>query len=203
MPKSIRVTSTDKTESKEKETVSTTAADAELIEMSLAHADSAAARWHRRAASAPLWMLTLASRSRIAAGAVSIVLAALLGTAVLTGIYVVVIALAALMVPGLPSAVVSTMGVSPGEVTATNDAFMFMGVMPVLFVAVTAGVTAGIVVYRILVWTVRFVLGLVSCAVVSKQAVSRMAQRRREHLPQRRVVKRRHLVDYAAGTATE
>lgn len=173
--------------------------DAHLTDAALAQIDASALKWHMRAAKAPSWMLNLAAKSRVLAGIVAIIVTALLTTVVAMGVYTVLVALAALMVPGLPSAVISTVGVSANEVKASNDAFMFMAVMPVLFLVIALGVPIGLLVFRIASWLAQFVVSLVSCAVVSKQAVSRMAHHRQEHAPAKRTIKRRHLADFAAA----
>lgn len=173
--------------------------DARCADAALAQIDASALKWHMRAAKAPSWMLNLAAKSRVLAGIVAIIVTALLTTVVVMGVYTVLVALAALMVPGLPNAVISTIGVSANEVKASNDAFMFMGVMPVLFLVIALGVPIGLLVFRIASWLVQFVVSLVSCAVVSKQAVSRMAHHRREHAPAKRTIKRRHFADFAAA----
>lgn len=135
--------------------------------------------WERRCAYAPLWAQRIGMRSRVLMFIVACVVAVLMAVLVLSGIYVVTALVGSLVVPALPNLVTSMTGASVQEINTDQDAFLFMVVFPALFIVIALAVAVGLCVYKVIVMCVRYTMSMLSCALVSKDVVSRMYHTRR------------------------
>lgn len=135
--------------------------------------------WERRCAYAPLWAQRLGMRSRVLMFIAACIATVLMAVLVLSGIYVVTALVGSLVVPALPDVVTSMTGVSVQEINTDQDAFLFMVVLPALFIVVALAVAVGLCVYKIIVSCARYTMSMLSCALVSKDVVSRMYHTRR------------------------
>ena len=152
--------------------------------------------WEKLCAFAPLWAQRLAMRSRILAFLAALVVSILMMIAVISGIYTLTTVLGAIVAPVLPELITSTAGVSLQEINTDQDAFLFMVVLPALFILITWAVVTGLCVYRLVRFCGKYAMSMLSCALVSKEVVSRMYHTRRAASDFRGAsLKRRHFVD--------
>lgn len=135
--------------------------------------------WEQRCAYAPLWAQRIGMRSRVLMFITACIVTVLMAVLVLSGIYVVTALVSSLVVPALPNVVTSMTGASVQEINTDQDAFLFMVVLPALFIVVALAVAVGLCVYKIIVSCVRYAMSMLSCALVSKDVVSRMYHTRR------------------------
>lgn len=135
--------------------------------------------WERRCAYAPLWAQRIGMRSRVLMFITACIATVLMAVLVLSGIYVVTALVGSLVVPALPNVVTSMTDASVREIATDQDAFLFMVVLPALFIIVALAVAVGLCVYKIIVLCARYTMSMLSCALVSKDVVSRMYHTRR------------------------
>lgn len=152
--------------------------------------------WEKLCAFAPLWAQRLAMRSRILVFLAALIVSILMMIVVISGIYTLTTVLGAIVAPILPELITSTAGVSLQEINTDQDAFLFMVVMPALFILITWAVVTGLCVYRLVRFCGKYAMSMLSCALVSKEVVSRMYHTRRAASDFRGAsLKRRHFVD--------
>lgn len=152
--------------------------------------------WEKLCAFAPLWAQRLATRSRVLAFLAALIVSILMMIAVISGIYTLTTVLGAIVAPVLPELITSTAGVSLQEINTDQDAFLFMVVMPALFILITWAVVTGLCVYRLVRFCGKYAMSMLSCALVSKEVVSRMYHTRRAASKFRGAsLKRKHFVD--------
>jgi len=160
--------------------------------------------WERRCATAPLWMQRVAMKSRVLAFLLACVVAVVMAVLILSGIYVATTVIGAFIVPGLPEMIVTTSGASLQEINTDNDAFMFMVVLPAVFILMTWAVAVGLCVYTVIRAGWRYVVSMLSCALVSKDVVSRMYHTRRAASDfQRSSFRGKHIVDVVDSWSTK
>lgn len=152
--------------------------------------------WEKLCARAPLWAQRLAMRSRVLVFVVALIVSVLMMIAVISGIYTATTVIGAVVTPALPGMVTSTAGVSLQEISTDQDAFLFMVVLPTLFILITWAVVTGLCIYRLVRFCGKYVMSILACALVSKEVVSRMYHTRRDASGFRRAsLKRKHFVD--------
>ena len=152
--------------------------------------------WEKLCVRAPLWAQRVAMRSRALVFVVALVVSVLMTIAVISGIYTATTVIGAVVAPALPGMVTSTAGVSLQEINTDQDAFLFMVVLPTLFILITWAVVTGLCIYRLVRFCGRYVMSILACALVSKEVVSRMYHTRRDASGfRRRSLKRKHFVD--------
>lgn len=152
--------------------------------------------WEKLCAFAPLWAQRLAMRSRILVFLAALIVSILMMIAVISGIYTLTTVLGAIVAPVLPELITSTGGVSLQEINTDQDAFLFMVVLPALFILITWAVVTGLCVYRLVRFCGKYAMSMLSCALVSKEVVSRMYHTRRAASDFRGAsLKRKHFVD--------
>ena len=152
--------------------------------------------WEKLCAFAPSWAQRLAMRSRVLAFLAALIVSILMMIAVISGIYTLTTVLGAIVAPALPELITSTAGVSLQEINTDQDAFLFMVVMPALFILITWAVVTALCVYRLMRFCAKYAMSMLACALVSKEVVSRMYHTRRAASKFRGAsLKRRHFVD--------
>ena len=160
--------------------------------------------WERRCATAPLWMQRVAMKSRVLAFLLACVVAVVMAVLILSGIYVATTVIGAFIVPGLPEMIATTSGASLQEIKTDNDAFMFMVVLPAVFILMTWAVAVGLCMYTVIRTGLRYVVSMLSCALVSKDVVSRMYHTRRAASDfQRSSFRGKHIVDVVDSWSTK